>query len=233
MQAAIFDLDAAFAGANVDTLWWRFLRGLGEIDDAQVERCDHVARQYGAGTVVPEDYALAQAALLAGRELTQLAPLLARFVAEVARPHLPAAFRELLQRHRAEGDTLLLTSATSRVLAEALARELGIGTVLGTELVWFGGRCTGMLSGHANMRTHKLDRVRQWLLAHGQGDAVLRRATFYSSSINDLALLSAVGRPVVVDPDPRLAATALRKGWRVLQLHRTPVQQQGAQAALA
>lgn len=232
MQAAILDLDAVFAGVHCDVLWWRFLHDLGEIDESQVERCQRVAQQYSAGTVVPEDYALAQAALLAGREMSQLARLLSRFITEVARPRLAAGLRDLLLRHRAKGDTLLLTSATIQVLAQAVARELGIETVLGTELVWFGGRCTGVLSGHANMRTHKLDRVRRWLLAHGQGDATLRRATFYSGSINDLALLSAVGRPVVIDPDPRLAATALRKGWRTLRLHQPQAPERHEQGLL-
>jgi phosphoserine phosphatase len=69
------------------------------------------------------------------------------------------------------------------------------------------------------MRAYKLERVRQWLQANGQDEATLRRATFYSDSVNDLALLSAVGRPLVVDPDPRLAATAIRKGWKLLQLN--------------
>jgi len=38
--------------------------------------------------------------------------------------------------------------------------------------------------------------------------------------INDLALLSAVRKPIVVDPDSRLESTALRKGWTVLRLDR-------------
>lgn len=44
---------------------------------------------------------------------------------------------------------------------------------------------------------------------------------FYSDSHNDLPLLEVVGRPVAVDPDPLLAARALREGWPALSL-RTP-----------
>lgn len=40
----------------------------------------------------------------------------------------------------------------------------------------------------------------------------------YSDSINDLPLLEAVDEAVAVDPDPRLAAIARERGWRVLQL---------------
>ena len=42
------------------------------------------------------------------------------------------------------------------------------------------------------------------------GDAV-----FYSESYTDLPLLLRVGEPVIVNPDPRLAREARRRGWRV------------------
>jgi HAD superfamily hydrolase (TIGR01490 family) len=224
MQLAIFDLDGTLLNGDSDTLWCRFLADLGEIDAAQAERCEVVARHYAAGTVVPDDYCLTQAALIAGRSLASLQPLRDRFLAEVIRPRLPHAARELLQRHRADGDTLLLTTATSRVVSELTATDLGVDDYLCTELEWADGRCTGLLRGGANMRLGKLERVRAWLTAHGEPDSVLRRACFYSDSINDLALLSVVGRPVVVDPDARLAATAMRKGWSVLKLHQRPRQ---------
>lgn len=229
----IFDLDAALPGGTCDLRWSRFLRACDQIDDARLDRCLWVARQYAAGTVVPEDYALAQAALLAGRDLAELRPLLQRFLAQEIRPQVPQAACELLRRHQAAGHTLLMTSASARVLCEAVAAEFGVENVLGTELVWFSGRCTGVLRSVPNMRLHKLARVREWLHARGLGDTTLRQATFYSDSINDLALLSAVGRPVVVDPDPRLAATAIRKRWRTLQLLRVQSGVRGRPAAPA
>jgi HAD superfamily hydrolase (TIGR01490 family) len=219
MQLAIFDLDGTLLTGDSDTLWCRFLHDLGEIDAGQAERCAAVATRYAAGTVVPEDYCLAQAALLAGRSAESLQPLRERFLAEVIRPRVPHAARELLQRHRDDGDTLLLTTATSRVVSEFTAADLGVHAYLCTELDWTDGLCSGRLHGGPNMRSGKVERVRAWLAQRGEPDSVLRRATFYSDSINDLALLSVVGRPVVVDPDVRLAATAMRKGWTMLNLH--------------
>lgn len=219
MQLAIFDLDGTLLPGDSDTLWCRFLLDLGEIDAARAERCAVVAARYAAGTVVPEDYCLAQAALLAGRSAESLRPLRERFLAEVIRPRVPHAARDLLQRHRNDGDTVLLTTATSRAVSEFTAADLGVDAYLCTELEWIDGLCSGRLAGFANMRSGKVERVRAWLAQRGEPDGVLRRASFYSDSINDLALLSVVGRPVVVDPDPRLAATAMRKGWAVLHLH--------------
>ena len=39
---------------------------------------------------------------------------------------------------------------------------------------------------------------------------------FYSDSISDLPLLSAVSHPVAVRPDDHLRAHALASGWRVI-----------------
>lgn len=219
MQLAIFDLDGTLLSGDSDTLWCRFLAEHGEIDAEQAERCAAVARRYADGTVVPEDYCLAQAALLAGRTAASLQPLRERFLDEVIRPRVPHAARELLLRHRNDGDTLLLTTATSRMVSELTAMDLGVDAYLCTEIEWTDGRCSGRLAGAPNMRSGKVERLRAWLARQGQPDGTLRRATFYSDSINDLALLSVVRRPVVVDPDARLAAAAMRKGWAVLRLH--------------
>ena len=68
------------------------------------------------------------------------------------------------------------------------------------------------------MREGKVERLHEWLAARWQ-----RAGDFdshaYSDSINDLPLLEAVDEAVAVDPDPRLAAIARERGWRVLRLH--------------
>jgi phosphoserine phosphatase len=70
------------------------------------------------------------------------------------------------------------------------------------------------------MRTGKIDRLRQWLADAGQPERSLEQACFYTDSINDLALLSVVRLPIVVDPDPRLESIAIRNRWTVLNLDR-------------
>ena len=71
------------------------------------------------------------------------------------------------------------------------------------------------------MREGKVVRLREWLAARGLPAATAgRRPRFYSDSINDLPLLQAVARAVVVDPDARLLAHAQAQGWTVLRLAR-------------
>ena len=42
--------------------------------------------------------------------------------------------------------------------------------------------------------------------------------TFYSDSMNDLALLEKVNWPVAANPDAHLRALATERGWRILDL---------------
>jgi HAD superfamily hydrolase (TIGR01490 family) len=138
----------------------------------------------------------------------------------VVRPRIPDDARALLARHREAGHTLVLTTATNRVVSALTAQDLGVDHYLATELETVDGRLTGRTQGVLNMRTGKVERLRAWLQALGQPESLLRQASFYTDSINDLPLLSVVRQPVVVDPDPRLESTALRKGWQVLRLKR-------------
>ena len=89
-----------------------------------------------------------------------------------------------------------------------------------TDVELVDGHFTGRTQGELNMRTGKVERLRRWLQEHGEPYTVLREASFYTDSINDLPLLSVVRWPVVVDPDPRLESAALRKGWQVLHFRR-------------
>jgi phosphoserine phosphatase len=127
-----------------------------------------------------------------------------------------------LSRHRDAGDTLVLTTATSRVISELTAADLGVDHYICTELEQVDGRFTGRTSGVLNIRSGKVERLRQWLSDLGLPESTLAEASFYSDSINDLALLSVVRRPVVVDPDVRLESTARWKGWSVLRFDRGP-----------
>jgi len=114
----------------------------------------------------------------------------------------------------------VLTTATNRVVSEFTAQALGVDDYLPTEVEVIDAHYSGRTLGTPNLRTGKVERLRTWLQAQGLPGDLLRKATFYSDSINDLPLFSVVRSPVVVDPDVRLASTAARKGWTVLKLRR-------------
>lgn len=220
MRLALFDLDHTLLSGDSDLLWCEFLLHQGLLDAGFAERARRMAEAYTAGSVTPADYCNFHASTLAGRSEADWQPLRERFLHDVIRPRIPDDARALLQRHREAGHTLLLTTATNRLVSGLTAADLGVDHYLATELEVIDGRFSGRTQGVLNMRTGKVERLRAWLQQQQLPESVLKQATFYTDSINDLSLLSVVRQPVVVDPDPRLESTALRKGWKVLRFKR-------------
>ena len=220
MHLALFDLDGTLLSGDSEALWCKFLVEQGLLDPTFAERSDEISRQYVAGTVNPKAFCDFYAGTVAGRRSADLLPIRERFLHELIRPRIPDDSRRLLARHREAGHTLLLTTATTRVVSELTAQDLGVDHYLCTELEEVDGQYSGRTTGALNMRAGKVDRLRRWLAETGQPETLLKEAHFYTDSINDLALLSVVRQPTVVDPDARLESAALRKGWNILRLRR-------------
>jgi HAD superfamily hydrolase (TIGR01490 family) len=220
-RLALFDLDHTLLSGDSDVLWCEFLMQQGLLDRAEFEpRNAHMARHYADASVSAQAFCDFYVATLAGRSPAQWQPLCERFMNEVVAPRIPASAHALVDEHRQQGHTIVLTTATNRVITEMTARHLGIADLIATEVALEGGICTGRTTGTLNMREGKLQRLGEWLDERGLAPALLGQTTFYSDSSNDLPLLCAVGEPVVVDADARLLAHARATGWRALALAR-------------
>ena len=220
MRLALFDLDHTLLSGDSDLLWCDYLIEHSLLGRGWRERAERLAERYVAGTTTPEDYCDFHASLLAGRRVDELVPVRRAFFDSEILPRIPDDARALLRKHRDAGDRLVLTTATNRVVSEFTAEELCVDDYVPTEVEIVDGRYSGRTLGTPNLRVGKVERLRAWLAAQGLPESLLRQATFYSDSINDLPLFSVVRHPVVVDPDLRLASTAMRKGWTVLRLRR-------------
>ena len=221
MALAVFDLDHTLLSGDSDVLWCDFLLAHGELDRASFEaRNAEVERAYRDGSITAQAFTEFYLSTLAGRSREALAPLREAFMVECILPRIPVSARELVERHRAAGDLLVLSTATNRFLVELTAPALGFLNLLATEPEEAGGVFTGRTVGVLNMREGKPERLRHWLAGRGLPAALLAEAAAYSDSINDLPLLQAVARPVAVDPDARLLAQAQAVGWPVLRLAR-------------
>ena len=118
-----------------------------------------------------------------------------------------------------QGDRLLITTATNRFVTEPIAQMLGVDTLIATDPEKVDGRYTGAISGTPNFREGKVTRLQAWLAEQAQEP---QRISCYSDSHNDLPLLLLADRPVAVDPDDRLRAAALERGWPVISLRGEP-----------
>jgi HAD superfamily hydrolase (TIGR01490 family) len=220
-KLALFDLDHTLLSGDSDVLWCEFLMQHRVLDRAEFEpRNAHMARRYADASVSAQDFCNFYVGTLAGRSPAQWQPLCEQFLSEVIAPRIPASAHALVDRHRQQGDTLVLTTATNRVITGMTAAFLRIEHLIATEVALEGGVCIGRTSGTLNMREGKVARLQEWLAERRLSPALIAQATFYSDSSNDLPLLGDVGEPVAVDPDARLLAHARSRGWRVLNLAR-------------
>jgi len=221
LKLALFDLDHTLLDGDSDQLWCEFLQQRGVLDVAVFgPRNAAMAAAYRAGTVTVQAFCEFYVGTLAGRRAEDWATLRLDFLRERIAPAIPASAAALVQRHRDDGDLIVLTTATNRFITEPTAVHLGIEHLIATECdVDAAGRFTGRTAGVLNMREGKVTRLRDWLADRGRKLSEFDASIFYSDSANDLPLLQAVTQPVVVTPDQRLAAEALARGWPRLDLH--------------
>lgn len=139
-----------------------------------------------------------------------------RLVASV-QPFAAAVFRE----HRAAGRPVVLATTTPFDLVEPFARRLGLDDVIATRygVADDGDTYDGTLDGPFVWSAGKLAAVRDWADRHGVD---LAASWAYSDSVYDAPLLGAVGHPVVVNPDPRMAVLARARRWPTTHLDVSP-----------
>lgn len=219
MELALFDLDHTLLTTDSDFEWTQFLIGKGLVDAESYEGPNReFLRQYLAGTLDIDAFLEFQLAPLTrfGRE--ELDALLREFVVERVHHVIAAGARALVQRHLDARGIVALVTATNSFVTGPIARELGIQHLVATIPEQHQGRFTGRRRGTPAFREGKVERVEAWLESLGLWWRSFEATYFYSDSLNDLPLLSAVTHPVAVDPDDTLRAHALARGWPVISL---------------
>lgn len=218
--AAFFDLDRTLlAGASGEVLS-DAMRSLGLVP----ERIPGESLMYRVfdtvGETLPAMFLARQAATLAkGRrrdDFRRAGELAADRLVEMVQPYAWPLF----ERHRSRGDALVLATTTPFDLLEAFAERLGFDALVATRYrVGDDGAYLGGVDGNFVWAAGKLAAVRAW--ADEQG-VDLAASSAYSDSVYDTPLLSAVGHPTVVNPDPRMAVMARARRWPTTSLDAPP-----------
>lgn len=142
------------------------------------------------------------------RSATAVAPELAAMVQPRALP--------LFAEHRAAGRRVVLATTTPFDLVKPLADLLGLDDVVATRhRVRADGTYDGSLDGPFVWSGGKLEAVRAWAATN---QVNLDESFAYSDSFFDTPLLSSVGHPVVVNPDPRMSLMAAARRWPIIDL---------------
>jgi HAD superfamily hydrolase (TIGR01490 family) len=219
MKLALFDLDHTLLPIDSDYSWGVFTTQIGWTDPAEFgRRNDEFYAHYKAGTLDIHDYVRFATEAVRLRGKNEALAARERFMAQMVLPAMDAKAQALVRLHQQAGDTVVIITATNEFVTRPIADALGVSELIAVELErgtddWI----TGEIKGTPSAREGKVARMEQWLAARNLGwkdvDSI-----FYTDSINDLALLEKVDRPVATNPDDRLRAIAQERGWRILDL---------------
>src|SRR5689334_1247098 len=122
MRLALFDLDHTLLAGDSDHMWGDYMieRGLVEREHHKRQN-DKFYEDYKKGTLDIAAYTRFALEPLVRLGPEQLLPLRAQFVSEVIEPIVAPMAPTLLERHRIQGDTLLIITATNRFVTEPIA----------------------------------------------------------------------------------------------------------------
>lgn len=216
MSLCIFDLDNTLLDGDSDYLWGQFLVEQGIVDRQDYEQKNQqFYRQYQQGNLDILEFLSFSLKPLSEHSLEQLHRWREQFMQQKIRPIILEKGRTLIDKHRQDGQTLMIITATNRFVTEPIAEDLGIPHLLATEPELTNDRYTGNVLGIPCFQDGKVKRLEQWLEENQQN---LQDSCFYSDSHNDIPLLEVVTLPVAVDPDDDLRSHALARQWDIISL---------------
>jgi len=127
--------------------------------------------------------------------------------------YIPSAVVEL-RTHLKLGNTVVLLSGSLQAIVDALAERLGAHIAIGTLCETNDGRFRARPPLRHPFHTAKCDCLQ--MLCKSEAIAV-DEVVAYGDSSYDIPLLSMVGKPMAIRPDPQLRALSRQNGWRILE----------------
>ncbi|MCK5356515.1 MAG: HAD-IB family hydrolase [Methyloprofundus sp.] len=216
MSLAIFDLDNTLLADDSDYLWGQFLVDKGIVDAAFYEQeNERFYQEYKQGKLDIHEFLNFSLKPLADNSPQDLYRWREQFIDEVIQPILLQPAQELVNKHKQQGDTLLVITATNKFVTEPIVNLYGISHLLATMPEMINHKYSGKVAGTPCFQEGKVTRLNQWLKETGH---TLENSWFYSDSHNDLPLLQLVEHPVAVNPDEKLKQYADKASWPVISL---------------
>lgn len=212
MPLALFDLDRTLLAVNAGQLWVKREMRLGHVSRWQATKVAAWIFGYHLGFSRVERVLEDAIRTLEGVSEDEIRRRTDAFYAEEVAQTYRKRAREVVREHHEAGDVLALLTSSSNYLSAPVQTELGIPHALCNRFEVIEGRFTGKPLGPLCFGTGKLVHAR--VLAEQLGEK-LEDAAFYTDSVADLSVMEVVATPVAVNPDPKLARIAKKRGWRI------------------
>ncbi|MEB8433965.1 HAD-IB family hydrolase [Cocleimonas sp. KMM 6892] len=213
MALALFDLDNTLLDGDSDYEWGNFLVSKKLVDADEYEKANtYFYEQYKQGTldiVEFSAFSFKPLSLISREELNNLHQ---EFMQTYILPRIKPQTPTVLNKHKNQGDTLVIITATNSFITRPIATHLGIKHLIATEPKIIDGKYTTEIEGTPCFQEGKVTRLNDWLKKNNDS---MEGSYFYSDSINDLPLLEIVDTPIVVDPDERLREVGTKRDWEI------------------
>ncbi len=219
----LFDLDHTLLPLDSDYSWGEFTTQIGWTDPVEFkQRNDEFFAQYKKGELKISEYVRFATQAIKDQGAAKSTAAHAEFMSATIQPAIKNAATDLIAKHRAAGDQLVIVTATNEFVTRPIATALGIDELIAVQLekdesVGGTGWITGEIKGVPSAHEGKVTRVAAWLKTKNLSWQDVH-TTFYTDSINDIALLERVNVPIATNPDARLRAVAVERGWQILEL---------------
>jgi HAD superfamily hydrolase (TIGR01490 family) len=215
--AAIFDLDDTLLDESSNRLLFQYLRHNGQLSryfrlrDSWTIATAILAYRMGMRDVT--QVMQSSARIARGIALDEFWQLVQCWFDEIVVAHITPLGQERLAWHRAQGHLPVICSASSQFTVQPVAHHLGIEHMVYTEWLGQDGYMTGEIRRPIAYGAGKVYWMQQWAAIQ---HVSLAQSYFYTDHISDLPLLEAVGHPIAVNPDRKLAQLAVGRSWPIV-----------------
>ncbi len=212
---AAFDLDGTVMSTNVvETYLWARLPqlSLGGKAKEVADVAAHLPRYLGAERRDRATFLRTLYRRYEGMSMEQLEGFVDQQMTPFVRDRLSPEAIARIKEHREAGHTTILLTGVIRPLTRPLEDlfDVVVAAELETDAQ---GICTGFLLNPPMVGDARSAWLKHYANLHGVD---LSKSFAYADSHVDLPMLTAVGNPVVVDPDVGLVRAARKNGWSVV-----------------
>tara|TARA_B100000029_G_scaffold119967_1_gene113314 strand:- start:641 stop:1291 length:651 start_codon:yes stop_codon:yes gene_type:complete len=208
----IFDLDNTIIRGDSDRNWGEFLSEQGIVDKDYKQKSELFYGDYHDGNLDIDSFLNFCVQPLKDNPMDMLLELRKKFIETKIKPIVLEKAKKIINEELKRNEVMIAT-ATNSFVTSPISELFSVENLVATEFEIENNAFTGKVLGEPCFREGKLSKVKNWAESHHYD---LRRATFFSDSLNDLPLLNAVGKPIIVDGDSELEAVAKTNNWECI-----------------
>lgn len=211
--AALFDFDKTLLRGESMSLFLQFVTRRFRRALFELPRLGLWTTPYALGATSKEKMKTRAFRILRHVPAEERPGLVAAFVDQVLKPRIFEAGREIVHRHREQGHTLVMASASCDVYMEPVRSLLGFDVQVSTPTQPTGPNKTPVVVGANCYGEEKVRRMAELDFFNNTDWAA---SYAYSDHQSDLPMFLLCGHPVAANPNRTLRKMATSEGWDIL-----------------